>query len=229
MSSAGIPTGSARAEDHHGEVTSERDLVASVDAAFAAAGHALLVWPDPHPDRSLLEEEYSRLTNPDRWHILGARADAWLTAVGGAGLARVERDVDIDWSAAPRTVISRTDRAVPYRSGGPALVFARSQIGDVADAGVTLGVGDPATCVAWFPDCGCDACDTGAQDELDHLDTHVLAIVTGMFRRLSKGDKVITTLGEGRWSASNVRGREVDKILASAADWVEVTGRSWLR
>jgi Family of unknown function (DUF6226) len=59
-----------------------------------------------------------------------------------------------------------------------------------------------ADCVNWFPDCGCDAWDSGSENELDHLDVHMLGIVTGSFRRLSSGKRVITVLGDDDWNAS---------------------------
>jgi hypothetical protein len=51
-------------------------------------------------------------------------------------------------------------------------VVAHSKIGDIEDAGVVRGDGDLTECVTWFPVCGCDAGDSGSQNELDHLDTH---------------------------------------------------------
>jgi hypothetical protein len=92
----------------------------------------------------------------------------------------------------------------PAAAGAHELVIAQSRIGDVGDAGVVLGVGSPAECINWFPDCGCDACDSGSQNELDHLDNHLLGIVTGRFRRLTKRTQTITVINEDRWSATNL-------------------------
>lgn len=116
--------------------------------------------------------------------IIGARAEAWLLALAETGLALVERDAGVRWRATPSTVISRADRAVPRAAGALPLVIARSRIADIDDAGVTIGVGDPAIGVAWLPFCGCDACDDGSQAELDRLDDLLAAITTGRFRRL---------------------------------------------
>jgi hypothetical protein len=92
-----------------------------------------------------------------------------------------------------------------------------------------LGVGDPAICVAWFPACGCDACDDGSQEVLDELDRHLLGVVSGTFRRLSSGDRVITVIEEGGLSASGAfRRGEVDAVLADPTGWDEVAGASWL-
>ncbi len=207
----------------------ESVLLAAVNGAFAVTGRGLTPWCDPHPDRSPLDEEYSRLLYPAKWRIIGARCEAWLVALVDAGLAVAERNASIQWRVEPGTAISRTDCVVPVAAGAIPLVVARSRLGDVDDAGVTLGVGDPAVCLMWFPECGCDACDSGSQDELDHLDAHIVGIVSGAFRRLSDGARSITVLGEGGWSASGDFDRhDVEAILADPTGWDELTGASWL-
>jgi len=211
-------------------MVTESELLAAVDAAFESTGRGLAPWPDPHPDRSPLDEEYSRLSDPGKWRIIGARTDAWLSALVDAGLGVVERDPSIRWRVQPGTVISRAERIVPFTAGALPLAVARSRLGDIEDAGVTLGVGDPAVCVMWFPFCGCDACDSGSQDELDRLDDHIHSIVSGAFRRLTTRDREITVISKDAWSASGeFDGREVDAILTDPTGWDEVAGRSWLR
>jgi hypothetical protein len=177
-----------------------------------------------------LEEEYSRLLDPGKWRIVGARADAWLIALVDTGLAVVERNASVRWRDKPRSVISRTDRVVPVASGALPLVVARSRLGDVDDAGVTLGRGDPAVCIDWFPDCGCDACDSGSQNELDYLDQHMGVIVSGAFRPLSGGNRTITVFGEHEWQASGSFNRgEVESIIAEPPRrWDELAGAPWL-
>ena len=217
------------ASGHDRDVVAEFDLLASVDAAFAITGRGLTPWPDPHPDRAPLDEEYSRLLDPAKWRIIGARAEAWLVALVEAGVAVVERDASVRWRAAPTTVISRIDRVVPRAEDALPLIVARSRLGDFDDAGVTVGVGDPAVCVAWFPHCGCDACDSGSQDELDELDRHIVGIVSGTFRRLTKGSREITVVDDHGWSASGgFQRREVGRILADPTGWDELAGTSWL-
>ena len=186
--------------------------------------------PTPIPTGRRVDDEYSRLLDPAKWRIIGARADAWLDALVGAGLADVQRDAPIRWQVEPGPVISRADRAVPAARGALPLIVARSQLSDVDDAGVVLGAGDPAVCITWLPDCGCDACDSGSQNELDDLDAHLLSVVSGTFRRLSDGARTITDRGKDGWSASGEFARgEVHAILADPTGWGVVAGTPWYR
>jgi len=57
------------------------ELERAVDVAFADTARDLAPWPDPHPDRMPLDEEYSRVTDGAKYLIIGARLDAWLTAL----------------------------------------------------------------------------------------------------------------------------------------------------
>jgi hypothetical protein len=211
-----------------------RELEAAVESAFGRTSRGLARWPDPHPDHSAVPDElYSRCTNPAKWRILAARADAWLIALVDARLATVVRDARVTWTSEPGPVISRSERAVPVAADALELVIAHSRIDDVDDAGLVLGIGNPAECVDRFPDCGCDACDSGSQNELDHLDSHLRSIVTGSFRRLRDGDRVITVVGDS-WRATGFRagprriGRQVEDVLADPHGWEELAGASWL-
>ena len=175
-----------------------------------------------------LDEEYSRLLDPGKWRIVGARADAWMVALVDSGLAVVEGNVSVSWREQPGPDISRTDRVVPLATGALPLSVARSRLGDVDDAGVVLGLGDPAVLIDWFPDCGCDACDSGSRNELDHFDERMAVIVSGAFRRLSDGNRTITVYGEHGWSASGPFGRrEVDAIIGDPVGWEELAGAPW--
>ena len=210
----------------------ENELHAAVDAAFEITGRGYAPWPDPHPDRSPPEEQYSRLLDPAKWRILGARADAWFTALAEHGLAVVERDVAVEWPEGRSAHFTRIDRVVPLAPGALPIVIARTRLEDVDDAGVVLSVGDPPVLVSLHPDCGCDACDSGSQNDLDELDRHIRGIVAGTFRRLTRGDREITVIEQGGWSA---RGfwrphprDQVAQILADPTGWHEITGTSWL-
>jgi len=80
-----------------------------------------------------------------------------------------------------------------------------------------------------FPDCGCDACDSGSQNELDHLDAHLRGLITGRFRRLTSRTRTITVIDDSGWSASgSFRRGEVERVLADPVGWHELSGRSWI-
>lgn len=205
------------------------ELIDAVNAAFVETGRGIEPWPDPYPDRSPPDEAYSRVTDPPKWRIVGARADAWLAALVGLGLADVEREASVRWVDPPGTTISRTDRVVPRASGALPLILARSRIESVDDAGVTLGAGDPAVTVEWIPDCGCDACDSGSQDALDELDEYLVSVVSGAFRRLTRRNRTITVIADGRKAASGrFRRGEIDAIAARPKRWHETSGTPWL-
>lgn len=101
------------AGEHNGVVVNESGLLSAVDAVFEITGRGLAPWPDPHPNRSPLDEEYSRLNDPAKWRIIGARADAWLVALVDSALVTADRDALVQWRVEPATVISQTDRVVP--------------------------------------------------------------------------------------------------------------------
>ena len=132
------------------------------------------------------------------------------------------------WSQSPGPRITRTAVARPAAPGAIAMVVARSRIGDVADAGVVIGAGSPAVSCAALPECGCDACDSGSQDLLDELDEMVHSVISGRFRRLTKGRREITVRSQGGWSASgNFRRGEVESIVTNPVGWAETSGAPW--
>jgi hypothetical protein len=114
-------------------------------------------------------------------------------------------------------VISRTDRLVPVAEGALPLVIGLSRVGDGDGVGLTLGLGDPAVSSGVIPSCGCDACDTGSQEELDRVHDHVLGVVTGQFRRLTRGEEQVTIVRKKqRWQDRDTTG------------WDELRGEAWL-
>jgi Family of unknown function (DUF6226) len=203
-------------------------LRAGVDASFTVTGRGLRRWPDPHPDRSPRDEEYSRVTDAAKWRIVGARADAWVTALVDEGLAKVDAGTPVAWRSPDAVAVGRSLRVVPRAVGAIPLVVARSALGGDEEAGVTLGAGDPTVRIATIPDCGCDACDSGSQDVLDELDQYVAGVVSGACRWLSSGERTIRVLADG-WNASGMFQRgEVHAVIADPNGWEEVSGASWL-
>lgn len=206
------------------------ELQRAADDAFAVLGRPFAPWPDPHPDRSPPEDSYSRVTNPEKYLILGARVDAWAAALTELGLAEVVPAAGSAWADnEPPVSISRWDRIVPGNVGALPLLVCRTDLGDVPGSGIVLGVGDPAELLGWFPDCGCDACDSGSDADLEHLDSYVRSVVTGEFRRLRRGKQSITVVEPLGWMTQGLtRTSRIERILANPKRWSETSGASWL-
>ena len=183
--------------------------MAAVDAAFVETGRGLSGWRDPHPDRMPLEEEYSRVTNPQRWKILAARAEAWFEALAAAGLAEIEAGSEVAWQEPPRITAARTIRAVPRAPGTIPLVVAMYRLDEAGGPAVVVGAGNPTIVVALAPDCACDACDSGSQGALDELDEYMLSVVTGAYRKLWRGRREITVYSEAHMGRSGFHRRRV--------------------
>ena len=204
-------------------------LISAVDSVFERTGASFGGWRDPHEDGLPTDDEYSRLTNPDKWLILGARVDAWIETLVRLNAATLEPGAVVHWEELPELALSQVDRVAPLVVGALPLTVARSWIDDVTGAGVTIGVGDPAVRAATFPACGCDACDNGSNHELGQLDEWLEGVVSGVFRRLRKGKREIVVHNNNGWSGTNLRRRDnVASILQNSKGWDELSGVSWL-
>lgn len=207
------------------------ELERAVDDAFTVVGRPFAPWPDPNPEGTAPDDAaYSRLSDPERYLILGARVDAWAAALSTFGLAEVVPDSGSVWvENEPPIGLARVDRIVPRADDALSLLVCRTNLGDVPGAGIALGVGHPVEPLGWFPDCGCDACDSGSDADLEHLDAYVRGVVTGRFRRLRKGKQSITVVDPPGWMARGLRRFDrVDVILSRPRRWSEVSGASWL-
>ncbi|MGB3733316.1 MAG: DUF6226 family protein [Ilumatobacter sp.] len=203
------------------------ELIAEVVAEFETISAGMERWPDPHPTGEILDEEYSRTTNPARFRIIGARCEAWLKVLVDRGLCSVERDVEVVWADPPSIATSGQDRAVPSVVEALPLVVRRTQHAVLGDFGVRLGIGSPVEHLGAMPRCGCDACDGGSEYELDEVDRAFFVVVSGALRRLTRQDRLITVEDNG-WSASGRFDRgEVETILADSTGWAEVSGAPW--
>ena len=213
-------------------MVSGEELRTLMAVAFEKTSAGASGWLDPHPDGSMpADEEYTRVTNPARYRILAARTEAWLFALVEAGLAVVERDAVVVWTAEKLPDIARTERVSPMATGALDLVVGHSRLGDLEDVGIVIGAGNPTECITWVPFCGCDACDSGSEPELEQLDSHLWGIVSGTFRRLTKGDQMITLIDGVVRSTHGLdrrAARNIERIAAHPKGWHELSGRSWL-
>src|SRR5699024_11200623 len=79
-----VPSAQAAAPELSVDVDTLREAVARTYAAGPLAG---VSWPDPHPDHEVADEEYSRVTDPERYRVIGARTVAWIETLTNLGMA----------------------------------------------------------------------------------------------------------------------------------------------
>jgi hypothetical protein len=179
-------------------VASWNGLQARVTALYRQLD--LPAWPDPHPGGAeARDEEYSRLTDPDRYAVVHARARIWA-------------DVLADELGAAREPISRGARITSPLPGTLPLVLLER---DDSHAVLEIGVAGPDDDVVLeiVPDCGCDACDRGSDDLLEAIDQYLRMIVAGPL-------VVLRGRGwHGHWYPDGGSASNTD------LDWVMDTGR----
>ena len=149
------------------------DVRTRVAASYARLG--MPSWPNPHPWASApRDEEYSRVTAPERYAVVHARARAWTDALGDLPGVEVE-------TLPPGSLDGGFDRGVRITSSRtgtlPLLLLER----DTPLAVLTISVVEPGVTVASQPDCGCDACDAGSADLLNAIDNQIGAVVAGPY------------------------------------------------
>lgn len=217
-------------------MTTIADVVAEVEHVFDDLDAPS--WPDPHPNgQQPSEEEYSRVTDPDRYRTLVLRLSAWEKALGELC------DVDVDtMQKGPGRLRQRWSS--PHGGTLPLYVSVVT-IDALPVVGVsTQSDGDPFDIV---PDCGCDACDSGSSDLIAVLDADIRAVLEGsLVVVIGPTDPVsgepsfrLVALGDG-WSVSGTGGdvaepeaivdavRSGDDPLLPAGCTV-IHGRPWLR
>ncbi|GAB2647910.1 hypothetical protein GCM10027068_29220 [Prescottella soli] len=156
-----------------------RELLDDVDAAFAVTGSATPGWPNPYWDGAAPDEaEYERVSNPEKFLIVVARARAWTRVLLDRGWAR--EAAHVDWALRPFDSGGTDTVLSPAADGAVPLVLTRHTPVDSDHIfTVTVAAGDPAVRLAEIPDCGCDACDRGSAELLEEMDRWVLSVVDG--------------------------------------------------
>ena len=125
--------------------------------------------PGPIPTQIAAEEEYSRVTDPQRYRALVLRLQAWQQALSTLC------DVDVD------TMAKGEDRLQQRWSSphGNTLPLYVSVVTFDQVPLVGLSVTSDADPFDIVPDCACDACDSGSQDLLAVLDDDMTALIDG--------------------------------------------------
>lgn len=155
------------------------ELLDEVDAAFAVTGANTPGWPNPYkggpgPD----EEAYERSTNPDKFRIVVARAQAWTQVLLDRDWAREASQVE--WALPPMEPGGADTVLEPAADGAvPLVLTTHTPMDSDHPFNITIAAGDPAVRLDTLPDCACDGCDSGSAGLLEDLDRLVLAVVDG--------------------------------------------------
>jgi hypothetical protein len=196
----------------------QAQVAASYDRLDAPA------WPNPHPGPTLPgDEEYSRVTDPERYRIVYLRAHVWadrLSAVPGVTVEPLApAPLDDDGR------LGRFDRGVRITSARPGtlpllLLERDAPLVTPADsaAGATIpvlhiSVAEPTVAVEMLPLCGCDACDSGSDDLLRAIDEAVGHVIGGPFVTLRGSGWHATWYPDGGHSGGEGRGPDHDTVL----------------
>ncbi len=166
-------------------VVTVSELQAQVVSRFERLSPPSWVAPRP-PGAAPREEEYSRVTDPERYRVVHSRARVWAAVLEDELGAHVEAlspgSIARDGRPQP---FDRGVRLTPRQPGALALLLLERDVpwheADATMAVLDIGVGDPGTLVASLPDCGCDACDSGSRDLLDAIDSMIRQVVGGPF------------------------------------------------
>ncbi|GAA3054408.1 MULTISPECIES: DUF6226 family protein [Actinomycetes] len=128
-------------------------LLAAVEAAYRADPLSKTQWDDPYPQRLLPgedwappEDAYSRVSEPEKYRIVGARARAWERALERLGLG------DAGLATAPTTGPTAALNAVPtawtFQPEQPQvrLIVPRCSWGGSRTAAATPAIPAPQIC-----------------------------------------------------------------------------------
>ncbi|HEX5596570.1 MAG TPA: DUF6226 family protein [Micromonosporaceae bacterium] len=150
------------------------ELQAQVAVSYDRLG--LPSWPYPRPRMaSPREEEYSRVTEPERYGIVYARARVWAEKLADVPGVEVE-------TLAPAPLddegqLGQFDRGLRLNSPRPGtlpllLLERDAQLPgrDAPLAVLHISVVQPKVALTRVPACGCDACDSGSDDLLRAID-----------------------------------------------------------
>jgi hypothetical protein len=200
------------------------DVIAEVTRRFDSRSSAGRQWNDPHEHSDVADEEYSRVSEPERYAVAGARAMSWVDALVGLQLATA-RNVATYGPADARAVL-----VTAVAPDALAILVVMGSMEGVDDAVVALGVGDPAVLIGMEPFCGCDACDSGSDDLLTAIDDMFTGIMDGGLLYAEDEDWTLT-VGVNGWSASG--SQDFDSLIDKARAGTSIgrrmiTGGPWL-
>ena len=123
------------------------------------------------------EEAYSRVTEPERFRPLHQWSLNLLSGLEATYEVTREEGYSLDLELEQTPPARPTVRLTPGREGAAPIVVAFTEY---SHPSIYVRFGRFHT--EPFPDCGCDACDEGAEDQFESFQEVVEAVVAGQFR-----------------------------------------------
>lgn len=208
-------------------------IVAHVDHFYSQLEASAIQWDDPRPNmEEPPDEAYSRVSNPQRYQVVSARADAWCHVLVSAGLSQEDLVPIPNWASHIQTEAAVT--LIPYAPGAAALTVVSGPVDPSGIVVIALGVGEPAERIEQIPDCGCDACDDGSADLLQAIDAAFMQVIAGDFV-YARGKRWSLQAGKDTWQASSEgRGEQdweklIEQVRAGkSVGSRSILGKSWL-
>lgn len=204
------------------------DVVAHVRRRFEAGSAADVRWINPHENRDVAPEEYSRVSDPSKYRLVGARATAWIKTLTELQLARAEKVTAPSWVHGPAD--ARAVLLTPEGDAALSILVVLGPMEGVEDAVISIGVGTPPVSIGMQPDCGCDACDFDSDDLLTSIDEMFITVMDGTLIYAEDKDWTLT-VGVNGWSAQG--SEDFGELVARAQSGASVgrrmiTGSAWL-
>lgn len=172
-------------------MTTADELQALVEQRYALldapSWDAAYDWEDSSPP----DEAYSRVTDPDRYRIIHLRSRVWAEVLAERLDVRREPLGSYDDPEHDYRRVLDGSRLVPSAPGARPLLLVEVEVAD--GDGPPLPALDvvldrPGLVVGGWPDCGCDACDTGSADLLAAVDDSILTVVVGPYAMIRGHD-----------------------------------------
>jgi hypothetical protein len=211
------------------------ELQTQVSARYDRLGAP--AWPDPHPGRvAPRDEEYSRITEPERYRIVHLRARVWAEVLGAVPgiaveplapapldddgrLGRFDRGVRITSSRPGTLPLLLLERDAPLLNPDAvapapgAASTAGTEPGPRVISVLHISVAEPGVGIEMQPTCGCDACDSGSEDLLSAVDEAIGRVVGGPFVTLRGPGWHATWSPDGSSGGGLGRGPDYDQVM----------------
>lgn len=206
-------------------MVSVEDIRAQVEAAWATVD--VPEWPNRRAGgREPLDEEYSRVTAPERFTLVHARARTWTAVLERVLGVRAEAWLPTSGEEATGEADGRFVRGVKLTSPLPGVLPLFLIETDDPLPMLRIAVADASWALEDLPDCGCDACDHGSVMLCEAIDDTIGGVILGPCVMM-RGPGWTSSWGPGRGRAGGSPGSpdfdDLMKMSRALADGQQVT------